>query len=184
MFFGTWNQAMLILQMTSSRVQPNKVSASAEYCCTMPFISHVITDVSSVKRSESARAIAYSRLVYFFGGASGRVFPMNPICCPSRNIGRTVRIAGNRAPSFFLEFAFLHGFTQEARDQDRHVLWDVKRGHAHLPDDLFGAPPEQVRGIRRILLDDSLHVARDHRRLRGERFSLLPGRVHASYAVG
>src|SRR5436190_17192125 len=85
---------------------------------------------------------------------------------------------------FFLEFAFLHGFTQEARDQDRHVLWDVKRGHSQLPDDLFWAPPEQVRGIRRILLDDSLHVARDHRRLRGERFSLLPGRVHASYAVG
>src|SRR5439155_1708280 len=83
-----------------------------------------------------------------------------------------------------LELSLLDRLTQEARDKDRHILRDVKRGHTHLPDDLFGAPPEQVRGIRRILLDDSFHVACDHRRLRGERFSLLPGRVHASYAVG
>src|SRR5438552_1692568 len=117
---------------------------------------------------------------------------MNPTWRPSRNPAPTVRPAWNVPPSFRMNVPPSSNLplspasrrTRRPRDQDRHVLWYVNRGHAHPPDDLFGAPPEQVRGIRRILLDDSLHVARDHRRLRGERFSLLPGRVHASYAVG
>src|SRR2546430_9833837 len=36
-FFGTWNHATLILPITSWAVQPNRASASAEYCCTVFF---------------------------------------------------------------------------------------------------------------------------------------------------
>jgi hypothetical protein len=43
-------------------------------------MSNVITDETSVKGSESARALSFLTSAYFEGGASGRVFPMNPIC--------------------------------------------------------------------------------------------------------
>src|SRR5713226_4854007 len=87
--------------MTSSRVQPNSSSASAEYCWTTPFMSQVMTEVSSVNASESGTVTPAARVAYDFeGGASGRVYPMKPTCFPSRNTARTVRTAGNRAPSF------------------------------------------------------------------------------------
>src|SRR2546427_11618519 len=44
----------------------------------------------------------------------------------------------------------------------------MERRDAQLPDDFGGRPPEQLAGVRRVLLDDPLHVTRDDGRLRLE----------------
>src|SRR5207245_1478991 len=68
----------------------------------------------------------------------------------------------------FLELPVLDGFLQETGNEGGHVLREMERRDAQLPDDLGGRPPEQLAGVRRVLLHDSLHVTRDDGRLRLE----------------
>src|SRR3989441_10270642 len=69
----------------------------------------------------------------------------------------------------FLELAVLDRFLQETRNEGGHVLREMEGRDAQLPDDLSGRPPEQVSGVRCVLLHDPLHVTRDDGRLRMER---------------
>src|SRR5256712_11658505 len=72
----------------------------------------------------------------------------------------------------FLEFAVLDGFLQETWNEGGHVLREMERRDAQLPDDFGGRPPKQPPRAPRQLLDDPLHITRAHGRLRLER---LPG---------
>src|SRR5438128_12353342 len=57
-----------------------------------------------------------------------------------------------------LELPVLDGFLQETRDEGRHVLREVKRRDAHLPDDFGGRPREQLAGICPVLWDVLVHT--------------------------
>src|SRR3989442_15031730 len=69
----------------------------------------------------------------------------------------------------YLELAVLDRLLQETRNEGRHVLREMEGRDAQLPDDLGGRPPEQVSGVRCVLLHDPLHVTRDDGSLRMER---------------
>src|SRR2546422_10657537 len=80
--------------------------------------------------------------------------------------------------ALFLEFPFLDRFLEQTGDEGGHVLRQVEGRDAQFPDDLGGRPSKQLSGVRGVLVDDSLHVARDDRRLRAERLlghGALPG---------
>src|SRR3989442_1989481 len=68
----------------------------------------------------------------------------------------------------FLELAVLDRFLQETRNEGGHVLREMEGRDAQLPDDLSGRPPEQVSGVRGVLLYDPLHITRDDGCLRME----------------
>src|SRR5712692_1405783 len=65
----------------------------------------------------------------------------------------------------FLELPVLDRFTKETRNEGRHVLGEMEGRDAQLPDDLGGRPAEQVSSVRRVLLNDPLHITRDDGRL-------------------
>src|SRR3989442_2341750 len=78
----------------------------------------------------------------------------------------------------FLEFAVLDGFLQETWNEGGHVLREMERRDAQLPDDFGGPPPEQLAGVRPPLLDDPLPITPVHGRLRLGRL-LCPGALRA-----
>src|SRR3989475_7748227 len=169
-FLGTWNIATDILPMTSSCVHPNRSAASAAYSWTMPCVSHVMTEVLDSKgcaaiESASERVSGTPRR--FQGMRHPHEADLLPV--PIHRADREARAEDVAVLSsqrhLFLELASLDRLLQETRDEGRHVLRKMERGHAQLPDDLRGRPAEQLTGVRRVLLHDPLHVARDDGRL-------------------
>src|SRR5947209_2920995 len=174
-FFGTWNIATDILPMTSSCVHPNRSAASAAYSCTMPCVSQEMTEVLDSKGCPAIANCApepVSRSAWRLQGMRHpHVADLLPASKhPTNGEPSAEDIAVLAAEGdLFLELPVLDGFLQETRNEGRHVLREMERRDAQLADDFGGRPPEQLAGVRRVLLDDPLHVTRDDGRLRLER---------------
>src|SRR2546428_9854998 len=160
--------------MTWSCVHPNRSAASAAYSCTMPCVSQVMTEVLDSKGCPAiANCAPEPHLtvgVAARGDASSHVADLLP-ASKHRTNGKSsaedLAVLSAKG-DLFLELPVLDGFLQETRDEGRHVLREMERRDAQLPDDFGGRPPEQLARGRRVLLDDPLPVTRDDGRLRLE----------------
>src|SRR5437867_7587943 len=171
-FFGTWNIATDILPMTSSCDHPNRSAGSAAYSCTMPCVSQVMTEVLDSKGCPAIANCApepVSRSAWRLQGMRhphvADLLPASKHRTNGEHGAEDLAVLSAEG-DLFLELAVLDGFLQETGNEGGHVLREMQRRDAQLADDFGGRPPEQLAGVRRVLLDDPLHVTRDHGRLR------------------
>src|SRR3990172_646933 len=164
-FFGRWNIATLIFPITSSRDQPKSSAASAAYCWTIPFMSHVITDVSAVNGLSPSVIADPSRLRFRRRGEGTglpHVADLRSVLehrADGKDRGEPTAVLPDEG-DLLLELPVLHGLPQQTWHEGRHVLGDVERGDAHLSDHLVAPSPEKLRGVRPQVLAIIIRVHR------------------------